>query len=170
MKILVTGAAGYLGSVVVPRLLQAGFSVLALDNFMYRPAVPAGLLQSPELRHRLRRRPRRRPDCRCMARVDAVIPLACLTGAPLCSRDPVGAESIVVDGVREILKHRSRQQPIVYPTTNSGYGSRREREVLHGRDRRCGRSACTAAEGGRGETASRRRQRGHVPPGHGLRR
>jgi nucleoside-diphosphate-sugar epimerase len=57
-----------------------------------------------------------------MEKVDAAIPLACLTGAPLCSRDPVGAQTIIVDAVREILKYRSRQQRIIYPTTNSGYG------------------------------------------------
>ncbi|MCK4275476.1 MAG: NAD-dependent epimerase/dehydratase family protein, partial [Phycisphaerae bacterium] len=36
MRILVTGAAGYIGSIMVPRLLKAGHSVLALDSFMYR--------------------------------------------------------------------------------------------------------------------------------------
>ena len=35
MKIFVTGAAGYLGSIMVPRLLQAGHDVVAVDNFMY---------------------------------------------------------------------------------------------------------------------------------------
>ncbi len=122
MKILVTGAAGYIGSILVPRLLEAGHSVLALDSFMFRQITlldccihPGFEMVCGDAR-----------DCklisRCMEQVDAVIPLACLTGAPLCSRDPIGAQTIIVDGVREILKHRGRQQKIVYPTTNSGYG------------------------------------------------
>jgi nucleoside-diphosphate-sugar epimerase len=70
-----------------------------------------------------------RGDCRnvdllkkCLVGVDAIFPLACLTGAPLCSRDPIGAQTIIVDAVRDLLKLRSKQQVIIYPTTNSGYG------------------------------------------------
>jgi nucleoside-diphosphate-sugar epimerase len=122
MKILVTGAAGYIGSILVPRLLETGHEVLGVDNFMYRQttlldccwnrslAMVRGDARDPALLDRL------------VPNVDAIIPLACLTGAPLCSRDPVGARSLIVDGVQEILKRRSRSQMIIYPTTNSGYG------------------------------------------------
>ena len=122
MKIFVTGAGGYIGCILVPRLLQAGHSVVALDNFMYRQVTLLDCCNNP--RFEVVCGDARNGDliAKCMAQADAVIPLACLTGAPLCSRDPVGAQSIVVDGAREILKHRSRRQPIVYPTTNSGYG------------------------------------------------
>ncbi len=122
MRILVTGAAGYIGSILVPRLLRAGHGVLALDNFMYHQASLLDCCNDAEFQIV-------RGDARdaellrnCLAKVDAVIPLACLTGAPLCSRDPVGARSIIVDAVRELLRLRSPQQAIVYPTTNSGYG------------------------------------------------
>ena len=122
MRILVTGAAGYLGSVMVPHLLRAGHSVLAVDNFMYQQT---SLLECcHEERFELVRGDARDSSLlrRCLAQVDAIFPLACLTGAPLCSRDPVGAQSVIVDAVREILKLRSKQQRIIYPTTNSGYG------------------------------------------------
>ncbi len=122
MKVFVTGAAGYIGCILVPRLLQAGHSVLALDNFMYRQVTLLDCCNNP--RFEIVCGDARNGDliAMCMEQADAVIPLACLTGAPLCSRDPVGAQTIVVDGAREILKHRSHNQPIVYPTTNSGYG------------------------------------------------
>ncbi|MEE8556478.1 MAG: NAD(P)-dependent oxidoreductase, partial [Myxococcota bacterium] len=53
---------------------------------------------------------------------DWIFPLACLTGAPLCDRDPIGAQSVIVDAVQSLLELRAPEQRIVYPTTNSGYG------------------------------------------------
>ncbi|MGO8704403.1 MAG: NAD-dependent epimerase/dehydratase family protein [Candidatus Brocadiia bacterium] len=121
-KILVTGAAGYIGSVMVPRLLAAGHAVLGLDNFMYRQTSLLESCANPAFNVV-------RGDCRdrdllarCLKDVDAVFPLACLTGAPLCNQDPVGATTVIRDAVREILKLRSRDQFIIFPTTNSGYG------------------------------------------------
>ena len=122
MRILVTGAAGYIGSILVPRLLQEGYEVLAIDNFIYRQTTLLDCCSNKKFS--MVRGDARDSDLlkRCVPKVDAIIPLACLTGAPLCSRDPVGARTIIVDAVREILKLRSAQQPLVYPTTNSGYG------------------------------------------------
>jgi nucleoside-diphosphate-sugar epimerase len=122
MKVFVTGAAGYIGSILTPQLLRAGHSVTALDNFMYRQATLLDCCNDPKFQFVLG--DARNGDLigRCMADADAIVPLACLTGAPLCDRDPVGAKTLIVDGVREILRRRSRRQIIVYPTTNSGYG------------------------------------------------
>ncbi len=121
-KVFVTGAAGYIGSVLVPRLLQAGHSVLAMDNFMYGQTSLLDCCNDPKFELV-------RGDCRdrellarCLEGADFVLPLACLTGAPLCKRDPVGARTIIVDAVRDLLELRSPGQWIVYPTTNSGYG------------------------------------------------
>lgn len=122
MNILVTGAAGYLGSVLVPVLLKQGHEVTALDNFMYKQtslldcchddkltivrgdardkALVAGLLKKPEV----------------------IIPLACLTGAPLCAKDPVGARTVNLEAVEMLMKLRSKDQRVIFPTTNSGYG------------------------------------------------
>lgn len=121
-RILVTGAAGYIGSILVPRLLQAGHKVLAVDNFMYRQTSLLDCCHHPNF-------DLLRGDCRdreligrCLQKVDAIIPLACLTGAPLCKMDPVGATTIIRDAVADILDMRSKDQAIVFPTTNSGYG------------------------------------------------
>ena len=53
---------------------------------------------------------------------DAIFPLACLTGAPLCAKDPLGARSINFDAIKSIEETRSKNQVIIFPTTNSGYG------------------------------------------------
>ncbi|MBF0619950.1 MAG: NAD(P)-dependent oxidoreductase [Candidatus Omnitrophica bacterium] len=122
MKILVTGGAGYLGSVMVPRLLQAGHEVVVLDNFMYsqtplldvcheaRLTIVRGDARDKKLVEKL------------MKSADAIFPLACLTGAPLCAKDPVGAQTILVDAVKLVVDLSSKSQMIIFPTTNSGYG------------------------------------------------
>lgn len=122
MKVLVTGAAGYIGSVLVPRLLQEGHEVVALDNFMYNQSSLLDVCYNDKLT--IVRGDTR--DKALMARLmkdsDAIFPLACLTGAPLCAKDPVGATTILLDAVKMILEMKSKDQMVIFPTTNSGYG------------------------------------------------
>lgn len=122
MKILVTGAAGYLGSVLVPELLKEGFEIIAVDNFMYNQASLLDCCHDDKLT--IKRSDARDKDLisKYMKEVDAIFPLACLTGAPLCQKNPYEAKSIIVDAVKMILDLRSKDQMIIYPTTNSGYG------------------------------------------------
>ncbi|MCK5580166.1 MAG: NAD(P)-dependent oxidoreductase [Candidatus Omnitrophica bacterium] len=122
MKILVTGAAGYIGSVLVPKLLSEGHEVVALDNFMYNQPTLLDCCHDPKLQIV-------RGDVRDKALVerlmkdaDAIFPLACLTGAPLCAQDPLAAESIALGAVKMILDLRGKGQKVIFPTTNSGYG------------------------------------------------
>lgn len=122
MKILVTGGAGYLGSVMIPMFLEKGHEVTVLDNFLFGQAT---LLES--CGHD--RFSVVRGDCReealvkrLMTSADVIIPLAALVGAPLCKLDPLAAQSINAGGVQMICRLASRQQRIILPTTNSGYG------------------------------------------------
>jgi nucleoside-diphosphate-sugar epimerase len=122
MKILVTGGAGYIGSVLVPRLLAEGHEVVVLDNFMYNQTPLLDCCHDPRLTIV-------RGDARdkvllerLMKDADAVFPLACLTGAPLCKKDPWAAQTVLLDAVRLVISLSGRDQRIVFPTTNSGYG------------------------------------------------
>lgn len=122
MRILVTGGAGYLGSVVVPRLLAEGHSVTVLDSFMF------GQNSLAECCH-LESFDVVRGDCRderlvkdLIANFDAIIPLAALVGAPLCGRDEIGAVSTNRDAVKLLCRLASDEQKILLPVTNSGYG------------------------------------------------
>ena len=122
MNILVTGGAGYIGSVLVPLFLQEGHQVTVVDNFMYDQTSLLDCCHYPGLAII-------RADARdeklmgeLIKKSDAIFPLACLTGAPLCDKKPQEAQEIILDALKLILKLRSKNQTIIYPTTNSGYG------------------------------------------------
>lgn len=122
MKILVTGAAGYIGSVLVPMLLAKEHDVIAVDNFMYKQTSLLDAAVNPKLRI-LRADVRNESIMKdLISKVDAIIPLSCLTGAPLCDRDPIGAKTINHDAIQFMLKCKSKNQMMVFPSTNSGYG------------------------------------------------
>ena len=121
--ILVTGGAGYLGSVMVPELLNAGHKVTVLDSFRYGQNSLAHVCHHPDfevVRGDIRLENTVLP---LMRKADVIIPLAALVGAPLCARDPIGATSTNRDAILTMLKHASRDQAILMPTTNSAYGT-----------------------------------------------
>lgn len=122
MKILITGGAGYIGSVLTPVLLHAGHEVTVLDNFMFRQTSLAECCRYESFDVL-------RGDCRderlmknLVAKHDIFIPLAALVGAPLCERDALGAVSTNRDAIRMLCKLAARDQRILMPITNSGYG------------------------------------------------
>jgi len=122
LNVLVTGGAGYLGSVLVPELLAAGHEVTVLDNFMYRQnslAQVCHLASFEVVDGDARLSQVLRP---LVERADLVIPLAALVGAPLCEKDPLAATSTNRDAVATLVKMLSSEQRIILPTTNSGYG------------------------------------------------
>ncbi|MCF7907775.1 MAG: SDR family oxidoreductase [Candidatus Omnitrophica bacterium] len=122
MKILVTGGAGYLGSIMVPRLLNSGHDVVVVDSFAYRQSSLLDCCNNKKLTIERADTLDERVIARQIKNVDAIFPLACLTGAPLCDNQPDEARRVIVEAIRLILKLRSKGQAIIYPTTNSGYG------------------------------------------------
>lgn len=122
MKILVTGGAGYIGSILVPELLKKNHDIIVVDNFMYGQSSLLDCCHNEKLK--IIRGDARNRDLisKCIQKVDAIFPLACLTGAPLCSKDPIGAKTTNFDAVKMILELRKKNQMIIFPTTNSGYG------------------------------------------------
>jgi len=122
MKILVTGGAGYIGAVLVPRLLSEGHEVVALDNFMYNQSSLLDVCYHDQLTIIRGDTRDKNLMTRLMKDADAIFPLACLTGAPLCAKEPMAAQAILLDAVKMILELRSKDQMVIFPTTNSGYG------------------------------------------------
>ena len=122
-NILVTGGAGYLGSTMVPDLLQLGHRVTVLDSFMYKQASLNHVCHHPNftvVKGDIRIEGVMAP---LIKKADIVIPLAALVGAPMCSQDPVGATTVNHDAIALMLRLLSKQQLVLMPTTNSAYGT-----------------------------------------------
>ncbi len=122
-NILVTGGAGYLGATLVPALLDAGHKVTVLDNFLFKQASLNHVCHAPNfnvVKGDIRIESVMKP---LLSKVDVVIPLAALVGAPMCNADPVGASSINHDAIAMMLRLLSPEQVVLMPTTNSAYGT-----------------------------------------------
>jgi nucleoside-diphosphate-sugar epimerase len=121
-KVLVTGGAGYLGTVMVPILLEAGYDVTLVDLFREGDPVLAPCCRF-ETFTPVRGDARNEALMRkLVSQADIILPLAALVGAPLCAQDPLNAATVNRDAVVMLSKMASKDQRIVYPTTNSGYG------------------------------------------------
>jgi nucleoside-diphosphate-sugar epimerase len=122
MKVLITGGAGYIGSVLTPILLAKGYEVTVLDNFMFRQSSLADCCQYDTFKVV-------RGDCRdrdliktLIKDTDIIIPLAALVGAPLCSRDKIGTQTTNFEAIKMLCELASKEQRFLVPITNSGYG------------------------------------------------
>lgn len=123
-RVLVTGGAGYLGSVLCERLLDAGYEVTALDSLIYQQNSLFALCANPRFDFYYGDARDEGTLRKLLAQADAIIPLAALVGAPACDRDPSFARAVNLDAIRLIKRLRSPRQLVVYPTTNSGYGTK----------------------------------------------
>ncbi len=121
-RILITGGAGYLGSVMVENFLRQGFPVTVLDDFRYRQTSLLHLCHDAkfkivkgDVRDQVVLRP-------LLKEAALIIPLAAIVGAPACDRHPQESRSINVGAIRLINKLRGKGQKVIFPVTNSGYG------------------------------------------------
>ena len=123
-RILLTGGAGYIGSILSEHLLDAGHYVTVIDNLMYGQHSLFHLCADPRFEFVLGDARNETLMRALVKEADVLIPLAAIVGAPACSRDPRLAESVNLDAVRLLNRLRSPQQLVVYPMTNSGYGTK----------------------------------------------
>lgn len=124
MKILVTGGAGYLGSVLCEYLLDEGYEVTVVDNLLYRQKTLFHLCNNPKFEFVFGDIRNKKLMVKLLKNKDVVIPLAAIVGAPACDLDPQLAKSVNLEGIKMLNKLRSIDQLIIYPTTNSGYGTK----------------------------------------------
>jgi nucleoside-diphosphate-sugar epimerase len=122
--VLVTGGAGYLGSILCDRLLEAGLWVTVVDNLMYGQRSLFHLCSRSRfdfIKGDARDEATLSP---LIGKADVLIPLAAIVGAPACDRDLSMARAVNLEAIRLLNRLRGSQQLVVFPTTNSGYGTR----------------------------------------------
>jgi nucleoside-diphosphate-sugar epimerase len=122
-KILVTGGAGYLGSILVPQLIAEGFEVTVVDNFMFSQFSLNQIYSNKKFKI-INQDVRIKSEMKSIySNYDIIIPLAAIVGAPLCKKDPINANLTNHDSILDMLNLLSKEQKVIMPTTNSAYGT-----------------------------------------------
>ena len=121
-KILITGGAGYIGSMVSTKLVQQGFDVTVIDKLNYDPRSLCHLLHYENFNFIEKDILDRKFIKSIIQRFDYIIPLAALVGAPLCEKFKKKAVDTNLNAIKFLLKNMKRKQKIIYMNSNSGYG------------------------------------------------
>ena len=122
MKILITGAAGYIGSMLCTQLLEIGHKVIAIDKITYNKNALSHLFFHKNFTF-IKADVRKKNILKFyLNKVDFVIPLAALVGAPLCEKNKKLATQVNLDQIKNILSLIKKNQKIIYLNSNSGYG------------------------------------------------
>ena len=122
VNILVTGGAGYIGSVLVPQLLLENHKVTVIDNFMFNQKSLLDVAYNNNLIVHKEDISSKDVIKNYVKENDVIIPLAALVGAPLCKLNPSITKQVNTDQIRFISDETSKDQIILFPVTNSGYG------------------------------------------------
>ena len=122
-RVLVTGGAGYLGSVLCEHLLDAGHQVTVIDSLLYGEPSLLHLCANPNFSFVFGDVRDEKLVRRLVKEADVLIPLAAIVGAPACDRDPWEARSVNLEAIRLLNRVRNPDQIVIFPTTNSGYGA-----------------------------------------------
>jgi len=122
-KVLVTGGAGYIGSILIPKLLDSGYEVIVVDNYMYKQTSLVENIMNKNFSLVIDDVRNTSNMKKLYSKADIIIPLAAIVGAPACEKDPILASSINKNSIIEQLTDLSQDQVVIMPTTNSAYGS-----------------------------------------------
>lgn len=122
--VLVTGGAGYIGSILCEQLLNKGYIVTVIDNLMYKQTSLFHLCSNPNFDFVFGDVRDKKLMENYLKSADIIIPLAAVVGAPACELDPWLAKSTNYDAIELINNLRSKNQLVIFPTTNSGYGTK----------------------------------------------
>lgn len=123
MKILVTGGAGYVGTTLIPQLLEKGYDVTVYDNLLFGGDYILPFFRNPNF-HFIKGDVRDLKALQSAAKdADVIIHLAAIVGYPACRKDPDLATSVNVDGTRNVIKATSNSQLILFGSTGSNYGA-----------------------------------------------
>ncbi len=122
-NILITGGAGYIGSIFVPELINLGHNVTVIDNFCFKQTSLNHLCNHKNFSVINGDVRDRNLISNLLKSNDIIFPLAALVGAPLCKKKPEEAKSVNCDSIINMLKDLSKDQQVIMPTTNSAYGT-----------------------------------------------
>ena len=121
-NILITGAAGYLGSIIATKLVNLGHRVTAVDMIKYDKNSLSHLFYFENFKFLKQDVTKKEVVKKILKNQDIIIPLAALVGAPLCEKFKKNTLKTNVGSIETLLKYIKKNQKIIYPTTNSGYG------------------------------------------------